>query len=96
MSTDYRTGNLINYKCKENQNQSYFWIKFIESEVIIMLFGICLIVFIGLCIYHACEKELPADYHNNWRLEEHDSQLVREGKMTKRQFMKNMNNGKYR
>ena len=66
-----------------------------EREVIIM-FGICLLIFIGLCIYHACEKELPADYHNNWRLEEHDSQLVREGKMTKRQFLKNMNNGKYR
>ena len=67
-----------------------------EREVIIM-FGICLLIFIGLCIYHACEKELPADYHNNWRLEAHDSQLVREGKMmTQRQFEKNMNNGKYR
>lgn len=32
------------------------------------MFGICLLIFIGLCIYHACEKELPADYHNNWRL----------------------------
>ena len=60
------------------------------------MFGICLLIFIGLCIYHACEKELPADYHNNWRLEAHDSQLVREGKMTQRQFEKNMNNGKYR
>ena len=66
-----------------------------ESEEIIM-FGICLLVFIGLCIYHASEKELPADYHNNWRLEAHDSQLVRDGKMTQRQFEKNMNNGKYR
>ena len=60
------------------------------------MFGICLLIFIGLCIYYASEKELPADYHNNWRLEEHDSQLVREGKMTQRQFEKNMNNGKYR
>ena len=60
------------------------------------MFGICLIVFIGLCIYHASENELPADYHNNWRLEAHDSHLVREGKMTQRQFEKNMNNGKYR
>ena len=66
-----------------------------EREVIIM-FGICLLVFIGLCIYHASEKELPAGYHNNWRLEAHDSQLVREGKMTQRQFEKNMNKGKYR
>ena len=56
------------------------------------MFGICLLVFIGLCIYHASEKELPSDYHNNWRLEAHDSQLVREGKMTQRQFEKNMNN----
>ena len=67
----------------------------VESEVIIM-FGICLLIFIGLCIYHASEKELPADYHNNWRLEAEDSQKVREGKMTQRQFEKNMNNGKYR
>ena len=50
------------------------------------MFGICLLVFIGLCIYHASEKELPADYHNNWRLEAEDSQKVREGKMTQRQF----------
>ena len=61
-----------------------------------MGFIICLLVFIGLCIYHASEKELPAGYHNNWRLEAYDSQLVREGKMTKRQFLKNMDNGKYR
>ena len=66
-----------------------------EREVIIM-FGICLLIFIGLCIYHASEKELPTGYHNNWRLEAHDSQLVREGKMTQRQFLKNMDNGKYR
>ena len=62
----------------------------------IMEFIISLLIFIGLCIYHASEKELPAGYHNNWRLEEHDAQLVREGKMTKRQFLKNMDNGKYR
>ena len=60
------------------------------------MFGVCLLIFIGLCIYHASEKELPAGYHNNWRLEAHDSQLVREGKMTQRQFLKNMDNGKYR
>ena len=60
------------------------------------MFGICLLIFIGLCIYHASEKELPAGYHRNWRLEAHDSQLVREGKMTQRQFEKNMDNGKYR
>ena len=60
------------------------------------MFGICLLIFIGLCIKATCEPTLPADYHNNWRLEAHDSQLVREGKMTQRQFEKNMNNGKYR
>ena len=53
-----------------------------------MGFIICLLIFIGLCIYHASEKELPAGYHNNWRLEEHDSQLVREGKMTKKTVFK--------
>ena len=60
------------------------------------MFVICLLIFIILCIKAACEPTLPADYHNNWRLEAHDSQLVREGKMTQRQFEKNMNNGKYR
>ena len=60
------------------------------------MFGICLLIFIILCIKAACEKELPADYHRNWRLEEQDAQFVREGKMTKRQFLKNMDNGKYR
>ena len=61
-----------------------------------MEFIIGLLIFIKLCIYHAREKELPTGYHNNWRLEEHDAQLVREGKMTKRQFLKNMDNGKYK
>ena len=61
-----------------------------------MLFVIGLIVFIILCIKEACEPTLPVDYHNNWKLEAQDSQLVREGKMTQRQFNKNMNNGKYR
>ena len=60
------------------------------------MFGICLLIFIILCVKAACEPTLPAGYHNNWRLEAHDSQLVREGKMTQRQFEKNMNNGKYR
>lgn len=54
------------------------------------------IILVYQLIKAACEKELPADYHNNWRLEAEDSQKVREGKMTKRQFLKNMDNGKYR
>lgn len=57
---------------------------------------ICVIVFIGLCIYHASEKELPAEYHRNWRLEAQDVDKVRMGQMSKREFIRNMNNGKYR
>ena len=60
------------------------------------MFVICLLVFIGLCIYHACEKELPADYHRNWQLERDDLEKVYQGKMTQKEFIKNMNNGKYR
>ena len=61
-----------------------------------MLFGILVVVFIIICIKEACEPTLPASYHNNWKLEAEDSQKVREGQMTQRQFIKNMNNGKYR
>ena len=60
------------------------------------MFGICLLVFIGLCIYHACEPTLPADYHRNWKLEQEDANKVRFGEMSQREFIKNMNNGKYR
>lgn len=61
---------------------------------ILAVIGIIILVY--QLIKSASEKELPADYHNNWRLEAEDSQKVREGKMTQRQFEKNMNNGKYR
>ncbi len=44
----------------------------------------------------ACEKELPADYHRNWKLEQEDANKVRFGEMSRSQFIKNMNNGKYR
>lgn len=60
------------------------------------MFGIWLIIFIGLCIYHASEKELPAEYHRNWRLESQDADKVRFGEMSRREFLKNMENGKYR
>lgn len=60
------------------------------------MFGIILIIFIGICIYHMSEKELPSGYHRNWRLEQEDADKVRFGKMSKREFIKNMNNGKYR
>ena len=55
-----------------------------------------IIILVYQLIKEASEPTLPADYHNNWRLEAEDSQKVREGKMTQRQFEKNMNNGKYR
>lgn len=54
------------------------------------------IILVYQLIKEASEPTLPADYHNNWRLEAEDSQKVREGKMTQKQFEKNMNNGKYR
>ena len=60
------------------------------------MFIIILLVFIGVCIYHACEKELPADYHRNWKLEQEDANKVRFGEMSRREFIRNMNNGKYR
>ena len=60
------------------------------------MFLISLIIFIGICIYHASEKELPAEYHRNWQLERDDLEKVYQGKMTQKEFVKNMNNGKYR
>ena len=60
------------------------------------MFIIILLVFIGLCNYHGCEKELPADYRRNWKLEQEDANKVRFGEMSRSQFIKNMNNGKYR
>ena len=61
---------------------------------ILAIIGIIILVY--QLIKEASEPTLPADYHNNWRLEAEDSQKVREGKMTQKQFEKNMNNGKYR
>ena len=60
------------------------------------MFGICLLVFIGLCVYHASEPTIPADYHRNWKLESQDADKVRFGEMSKRQFNKNIRNGKYK
>lgn len=60
------------------------------------MFAICLIIFIGLCIYHASEPTLPAEYHRNWKLESQDADKVRNGEMSKREFIRNMNNGKYK
>lgn len=60
------------------------------------MFGICLIIFIGLCIYHASEPTLPADYHRNWKLEAQDADKVRYGEMSRREFLRNIDKGKYR
>ena len=54
---------------------------------------VCLVV--GF-IKASCEKELPANYHRNWKLEQEDANKVRFGEMSRSQFIKNMNNGKYR
>ena len=59
-------------------------------EIIIAL------IFIGLCIYHACEPTLPAEYHRNMKLEEEDANKVRFGEMSRSEFNRNMRNGKYR
>lgn len=61
-----------------------------------MLFLICLGIFIGICIKAACEPTLPADYHKNWKLEQQDSDKVRYGEMTLKEFQRNQRNGKYR
>ena len=60
------------------------------------MFGIALLVFIGMCIYHASEPKLPADYHRNIKLESQDADKVRFGEMSRREFIKNINNGKYK
>ena len=62
--------------------------------------GILAIIGIIVLVYQfikaACEKELPADYHRNWKLEQEDANKVRFGEMSRSEFIRNMNNGKYR
>ena len=52
-------------------------------------------IFLGKCIKAACEPTLPAGYHGNWKLEAEDANKVRMGQMTKREFLRNMDRGKY-
>lgn len=54
------------------------------------------IVIIYNVIKEVSEPTLPADYHRNWKLEQEDANKVRFGEMSQREFIKNMNNGKYR
>lgn len=60
-----------------------------------MLGFLSALIFGKNCVTEMCEKELPAEYHGNWKLEEHDANEVRMGRMTQKQFEKNMENGKY-
>ena len=55
-----------------------------------------LIYFVVVLIKESCEPTLPANYHRNWKLEQEDANKVRFGEMSRSQFIKNMNNGKYR
>ena len=52
------------------------------------------------CLTEICkegfERELPADYHRNMKLEQEDANKVRLGQMSRKEFIRNMNNGKYR
>lgn len=62
--------------------------------------GILVLIAIITWIYALCkegfERELPADYHRNWRLEQEDANKMLIGQMSKKEFIRNMNNGKYR
>ena len=62
--------------------------------------GIFAVIGIVILVYQlikaSCEKELPADYHRNWKLEQEDANKVRFGEMSRSEFIRNMNNGKYR
>lgn len=55
-----------------------------------------IIVWVVRLIAEACEPMLPADYHRNMELETQDANKVRFGEMSRREFIRNMNNGKYR
>lgn len=57
---------------------------------------LAVIVIIYNAIKEICEPMLPADYHRNWRLEAQDADKVRFGEMSRSEFIRNMNNGKYR
>lgn len=60
------------------------------------MFAIGFLIFIGLCIYHACEKEIPSGYYRNSKLMEKDLHQLRCGKISQREFDKNVERGKYR
>lgn len=49
----------------------------------------------GKVIKEKCETVLPAEYHGNMRAEAEDARKVMLGEMSKREFNRNINNGKY-
>lgn len=61
---------------------------------ILALIGVIVIIYNA--IKEICEPTLLADYHRNWRLEAQDADKVRFGEMSRSEFIRNMNNGKYR
>lgn len=61
-----------------------------------MAFLVCLVIFLAICLKEASQPTLPPGYHNNWKLEREDADKVRFGEMSKAEFNRNINNGKYR
>ncbi len=61
---------------------------------VLTIIGVIIIVY--QFIKATFEKELSADYHRNWKLEQEDANKVRFGEMSRSEFIRNMNNGKYR
>ena len=60
---------------------------FATIGIIVLIYNLC---------KEAFEPELPASYHRNMKLEMEDANKVRFGEMSKREFLRNMKNGKYR
>lgn len=60
-----------------------------------MLGFICSLYAVGQFIKEAFEPTLPAEYHGNSTLENADANKVRLGQMSRRQFNRNVRNGKY-
>ena len=61
---------------------------------ILALVGFIVLVF-NLC-KETFEPEIPASYHRNMKLEQEDARKVLIGQMSKREFNRNIKNGKYR
>lgn len=60
-----------------------------------MLGFICSLYAVGQFIKEVFEPTLPAEYHGNLILENADANKVRLGQMSRRQFNRNIRNGKY-